>query len=367
MGRERKGSIVEKNGKLYARVRFKDEAGRSRDFWRVATSRAEARKLLKALVAESESQSAIQLDTSGMTLADLAAHYITNYLHEAVYVGDKKVSGVRGVGPSVYAVTPLIAYFGGKKLKSITYGDLRTYRQHRFDTPTKHGRQRSIAAVNKELSKLKRMLNIAVREQWLSRNPFDNGESLIIGEVHRDRILSMEEEARLLAAIESKPQRKHLKGIVLTALDCALRRGELFKLRWEDVDLERRTITVIAFNSKTARERTVAMTNRVLRELESLWICSPQERTALVFGVNVSVKTAWKGICRDAKIENFRLHDCRHVAVSRMIGAGIPPVEVMRVSGHATMACLYRYSNINNDTIYRTAAALDSFLESKLE
>jgi integrase len=223
MGRDRKGTIIEKNGKIYARVRFKDETGRQRDFWRVAESKSIARHILKELIKQSETLTAKQLDTASKTFAELAEHYIKNYLQEAVYVGDKKVSGVRGVEPAIYAVKPLIAYFGSRKIKTITFGDIRTYKQTRFTTPTKHGNQRSIASVNKELGKLKRMFNIAVREQWLSRSPFDNGESLIGDEVHRNRILTMEEEARLLKAIESKPQRKHLKGIVLIALDVKIR------------------------------------------------------------------------------------------------------------------------------------------------
>jgi integrase len=364
MGRERKGTILERKGRIYARVRFKDENGKQRDLWRVAVSKSDARKKLKGLLKDSEQLSAKELDSANMTFEQLADYYIKNYLQEAVYVGDKKVSGVRGVEPAMYAVKPLIEYFGSRKIKTITYGDIRTYKQARFTNPTKHGTQRSIAAVNKELGKLKRMFNIAVREQWLNRSPFDNGESLIDGEVHRNRILTMAEERTLLEAIESRKQRKHLKGIFLVALDCALRRGEIFKLRYSEVDLEKRTITVTAFNSKTARERTVAMTNRVFNELQRLWDESDKDKSKLVFGVNVTIKTAWKKICREAGVFDFRFHDCRHTAISRMIRAGIPPVESMRVSGHTTLTAFNIYANIDNETIFRTANALDCYLAS---
>jgi integrase len=321
MARERKGSIVKRDGKIYGRVQFIDENGKKRDLWRKADNQKHAKEIIKNLLKETEEVTAKQIDGLNMTLAELAEHYIKNYLQEAVYVGHKKVSGVRGVKPALYAVKPLVEYFGNRKIKTITYGDIRTYKQVRFTTPTKHGTQRSIAAVNKELGKLKRMLNIAVREQWLSRSAFDNGESLIGDEIHRNRILTMEEEARLFIAIESKPKREHLKGIVLIALDCALRRGEIFKLRWSEVDLDKRTITVTAFNSKTARERTVATTIRVYNELEKLWHESDKDKNKLVFGVNVTIKTSWKKICREAKIVDFRFHDTRHTAISRMVEA----------------------------------------------
>lgn len=74
-----------------------------------------------------------------MTFAELADHYIKNYLQPVVYVGDKKVSGIRGVEEALYAVKPLVQHFGNRKIKTITYGDIRNYKQVRFTTPTKHG------------------------------------------------------------------------------------------------------------------------------------------------------------------------------------------------------------------------------------
>jgi integrase len=287
MPRERKGSVVERDGKIYARIRFKDDSGKSRDFWRRVDSRKDARTVIRQMLKEVEDSNAKRLDAASMTFAELADHYIKNYLHEAVYVGEMKVSGVRGVVEALAEVKPLIGYFGKRKLSQITYGDIRTYKQTRLQTPTRRDiacqqqelrinnkaelrSTRSIAAVNKELGKLRRMFNIAVREQWLQRNPFNNGESLISVETHRLRILSRDEETRLFAAIDAEPKRAHIRGICLLALDCALRRGEIFTLRWSDVDLMLRTVTVRAFNSKTARSRTVAMTIRVYQELEKL-------------------------------------------------------------------------------------------------
>jgi integrase len=258
------------------------------------------------------------------------------------------------------AVKPLVEHFGSYKIRSITYGDIRSYKQKRLQTPTRYGTQRGIAAVNKELSKLKRMFNIAWREQWLSRNPFENGESLISDGPHRSRVLSFEEEAKLFSVIEIEPKRAHLRGILMIALDCALRRGEIFTLRWSDVDLERKTITIRAFNTKTARSRTVAMTIRLNQDLQSRWLESTHVSDALVFGVSVTIKTAWKKICRAAGVQDFHFHDCRHTAITRMIRAGIAPVEVMRVSGHTTMAAFYRYVNLDSNAIFRAAAALDS-------
>lgn len=363
MGRERKGTILKKDGKLYARVRFKDENGKQRELCRVAESKSDAKAKIKELIKQSETLSAKQLDAVNMTLKELSEYYRKNYLHKAVYVGDKKVSGVRGLDEAIYALKPVVEYFGSYRIKDITYGDINRYKQFRLSTPTKYGNQRSIAAVNKELGKLKRMFNIAIQEQFLARNPFSNGVSLITDEEHRTRVLSFDEEKRLLEAIQSKRQREHLLGIVLIALDCGLRRGEIFTLKWSDCDLIKRTITVRAFNSKTARKRTVAMTSRVYNELTRIWSESESnEQDELIFGVSVTIKTAWKKICREAKIEDFRFHDCRHTAITRMIKAGMTPVEAMKISGHTTLRAFNIYANLEADAIFQAANALDKYL-----
>jgi integrase len=102
------------------------------------------------------------------------------------------------------------------------------------------------------------------------------------------------------------------------------------------------------------------MTMRVYSELSRLRPESLGKDDALVFGVRVTIKTAWKKICREAGIIDFHFHDCRHTAITRLIRAGLPPVEVMRVSGNTTLSCLYRYSNLDSDTVFREAAALDA-------
>jgi integrase len=378
MARERKGSIVEREKKIYARIQFVDEAGKKRDIWRKADSRTHAREIIRQLLAEIEKAGTHQIDAANLTFSELADYYIKNYLHEAVYVGEMKVSGVRGRFEALCEVKPLQAYFGKCKIRSITYGDIRTYKQKRLQTPTRndiarHQKElqtnpkaelrstRTIASINKELGKLRRMFNIAVREQWLPRNPFNNGESLISVETHRLRILSRDEETRLLAAIDAEPRRAHLKGICFLALDCALRRGEIFTLKWSDISFEQRNITVRAFNSKTARSRTVAMTIRVYQELEKLWQASLQETDALIFGKLTTIKKGFGKALAAARIEGFHFHDCRATAITRMIAAGIPPAEVMRISGHSTLSAFYIYVRTNMDSVYRAAAALDSF------
>jgi integrase len=142
-------------------------------------------------------------------------------------------------------------YFGSCRLRSITHGDVRQFRAVRLAKVTRTKPQRTIASVNRELSMLRRMLNVAQREGWILRNPFTAGDSLIslADENKRERILTREEEIKLLGACET-PQRLHLKPILICALDTGMRQGEIFFLRWREVDLENRLVTIQAFHTK---------------------------------------------------------------------------------------------------------------------
>jgi len=59
MSRHKSGSIVTKNNKIYARLRFVDEVGKKRDIWRIVSSRVEAKKKLRELIKDSETKTTI--------------------------------------------------------------------------------------------------------------------------------------------------------------------------------------------------------------------------------------------------------------------------------------------------------------------
>lgn len=140
-----------------------------------------------------------------------------------------------------------------------------------------------------------------------------------------------------------------------------MRRGELLKLRWSDVNLESEEIIIRAMNTKTARGRVVAMTPRLHAELKKLRASAPPDDETLVFGITDTVKKSFMAACKAAGIDGFRFHDCRHTAITRMIAAGVQPMEVMKVSGHTQHTTFARYVNPTSQTVRRAADALAAF------
>lgn len=260
----------------------------------------------------------------------------------------------------------LTEYFGNFLVKEITKSDIQKFKLERLNTPTVRNTQRSITAVNRELQLLRRMLNFAIENRWIKDNPFFKTNLISMAdETQRNRLLSFEEERRLLDACTDA--RAHLRLIVITALDTACRLGELLKLRWRDVDFYGEVITIIAFNAKTAEAREVGMTDRVKDELTKLWESSPQDLDSLVFGITNTIKRSWKSACRIAGIEDLRFHDLRHTAVTRLVATGLPSAEIMKISGHRQAKTFLRYVNPKADSLRRAASMLSAFNKSQKE
>jgi len=91
-----------------------------------------------------------------------------------------------------------------------------------------------------------------------------------------------------------------------------MRQGEIFSLRWRDVDLENGLLNIQAFHTKTMKERQVAITTRLAFELERLKASAPDNSDGLVFGIIDIVKRSFTAARSKAGLKDVRFHDLRH-------------------------------------------------------
>ena len=152
----------------------------------------------------------------------------------------------------------LVKAFGKRNLRQITPMMVEEFKQRFLMTPTKHGRKRSRATVNYHLSVLSKIFSMAVDAELIDANPCFRVKKLKLNN-QRMRVLSSEEEAKLLSALEESPL---TKDIVLVALHTGMRRGEIFNLKWFDLDFDRRMIQVR--ESKSGRKRLVPINETIM-------------------------------------------------------------------------------------------------------
>jgi integrase len=385
MARARTGWISQdEEGRWYYRYQYTDEFGKRRNVRRLASSESNAKSKLRKALNKHETGGERIIEGERLKFRQLAQEYAKRKIIEPEYQGDRKVAGLRSHRSVGLYLETLKDYFVDKRVNAITHSDIEDFKLKRLRTKKANGETRTIASVNRELALLRAMMRFAKRQKWILSSPFEEGDPLIstADETKRERVLTHEEETRLLEACGERMmiytcrrgkniveiiardkggKREHLRPLIIAALDTAMRRGELFKLTWQDVDLARGVITIKAMNSKTARARTVGMTQRVHDELTKLWQKSPQQSDLSVFGYeseNSTLKTAWASLCRTAKIEGFRFHDCRHTAITRMVEAGMPSAQIMKISGHTQMTTFQRYVNPNDDAVRQAAMRL---------
>jgi integrase len=363
MPRIRKGTKVEKNGRWYGRVRYTTDEGKRKDLWLPAKNKSHATELVQEKLQELREHGEKSVDASRMTFNELAAYFESNFIVAAQYVDGRKVAGRRSLRGLKAQLEAMRDFFGRKAIRSITYADLSRFRLGRLKAPCiRTGKPRTLTTVNREMALLRRMLNIATREQWIINNPFKRGESLIspADEKKRERILTREEELRLLNACD-QPKCKHLRAIIICALDSGMRQGEILKLRWADMDFDSGLITIRAFNTKTMKERTVSITTRLKLEFERLWGKSDKNLEALVFGISDNVKNSFTRVREKAKLNDVRFHDLRHTHATRLDDLGFSMAKIAGQLGHTQLQTTLCYVNRDKEAVKQVAWALDVF------
>ncbi|MBU2858176.1 MAG: site-specific integrase [Acidithiobacillus ferrooxidans] len=219
-------------------------------------------------------------------------------------------------------------------LSRIRGADLAEYRDRRLNVGL------SDSSVRLELAILSNLYTVAMKEWRMEglRNPVLSVRKPSPGKA-RDRRLSPIEEKKLLG--ECTPP---LKAIILFALETGMRRGEIQKLLWKDVDLIKCTAQL--FDTKNGEDRTIPLSSRAIAVLKAL----PRNINGKVFpGADIS--HSFTAACRRAAIDDLRFHDLRHEATSRFFEKGLNPMQVAAITGHKTLQMLKRYTHLRAEDL----------------
>ncbi len=265
-----------------------------------------------------------------------------------------------------YAVHPHIKpALGRVKLKSLTPAHVRRFYREKLDAGL------SPATVHKMHVVLHKALDQAVSDGMISRNVTD---ALKLPRIDREEInpLTAEEANRLIEAAHGD----RLKALYVLAVHSGLRQGELLALRWEDLDLEARTLRVrrtltwaggkhsLAEPKTKKSRRTVRLTTgavaalrdhleRQLSEMDRLGslykngnLVFTNETGGIVNPSNLRNRSFAKLLER-AGLSRARFHDLRHTCATLLLSKNVNPKIVSEMLGHANIAItLDTYSHV---------------------
>ncbi len=263
----------------------------------------------------------------------------TDFVKET-YLPLQKTNKKRSLARDEQVAGVLCEFFEGQTLKGIKKADVEKFKRERSESMTRYERKRSPATVNRELAVLSSVLTLAVDDELLPSNPCRRVRPLRMDN-QRSRYLTSDEEKLLLEALAGQ---EWLKNVVVMAINTGMRRGELFKLHWFDVDFARGVIHVR--DTKSAKDRVVPMNEAVREMLERQPKTSghvfPSPKTG---GQLVDIKNPFGAACETAKIKDLRFHDLRHSAATRMADAGVNLVVIAEILGHGDIRTTKRYSH----------------------
>jgi len=210
-----------------------------------------------------------------------------------------------------------------------------------FDFIEQQKKLYTASTINKSITIINLALNFAERFLGISlnKNPLKFikrlKESQFVGQV-----IEPHEEALLLKHAEFS-KLYWLKTAIILGIDCGLRRGEILKLKAEDINFKNNT--AVLKDTKNGETREIGLSSRAIQELKKLPVSIdgklfPCKRSD-TFTFYYNQLKRWSGVKK-------RFHDTRHTFASRSTTSGWSITEIAAQGGWKQLQVLKRYTHI---------------------
>lgn len=324
--------------------------------WAVAAAREEARRLKRDINLGHDPMGARHADRAAPMMADLAARYLAEH-------AIRKVERARQDDRAMLEKL-VLPDIGKMKVAGVRHEDIeRLHRQVSLTRPIRANRMAQL---------LSRLFTLAIKWEYRLDNPVKglhrNPES------GRTRYLSAEELRRLLEALGNHPNQNCANVIRLLLLTGA-RRGEVLNATWDQFDLAAGIWVKPSSHTKQKKEHRVPLSAAAIQLLTQLR--NEGKDGLFLFPSKTGlqplsdIKRFWIAICRDADLEDFRIHDLRHTYASILASAGLSLPVIGALLGHTQPNTTARYSHLFDDPLReateRVASAVNATMKDTAE
>ena len=141
---------------------------------------------------------------------------------------------------------------------------------------------------------------------------------------------------------------KPLYLIVMLAISTGARKSEILTCKWENVDFERKIITI--HETKNNESRALFLFDTTLQLLQE-YAKQQKELTGYVFHPRakqtpINIEREWKKAIKQVRLDNFRFHDLRHTTASYLAMNGATPNDIAEILGHKSLNMVKRYAHL---------------------
>ncbi len=243
--------------------------------------------------------------------------------------------------------------FAKKALEAITPFEIEKMKLEMKRGVSKRGTPFAAATIKHQVVLLRRLFNVARKwELYEGKNPVEQVQMPKLDN-QQTEFLADEETERLLEVLETWPCRDSA-DFVKFAMLTGLRRGEIFRLKWEDLDFDRGMITLQA--PKGGKTVTLPLSDEAMAVLRNRQITSPFVFPGKQGAMRADFKGPWERIRKAAGLpESFRFHGLRHNFASQLVSSGVDLAVVKELLSHKDMTTTQRYAHLKPDSVREAA------------
>lgn len=265
-----------------------------------------------------------------ITFAELADYYWRSHSSQSISRTAKWTVGL------------LKEQLGSMQMRNITGAYLQQYYNELLQT-------HKPATCNRYFAVLGAIINHAMRqEKWAGRNP-----CVAVSKKPEDNTrISTWSEQDLNTLL--KGARAEIRWVVLCAYHSGMRRGELFALRWENVDMRQGYIHIL--KSKTNKPRIVPMS----QPLKKVFIDLGPKPSGPVFQITLrAFECAFKRLKSKKKLSHLRFHDLRHTFASNFRMRHGDLGDLQAILGHSSLRMTNRYAHLSPDYLKKVISCMN--------
>jgi integrase len=250
----------------------------------------------------------------------------------------------------------LHAFFVQQRATKVTSQRLSDYLRFR----RQHGA--SDGTINRELRIVRAAFNLAVKESRLSRSSIPYFE-LLPEHNAREGFAEKGDIDRIISQLSDTDVRDY----VLWGFWTGMRKGEIGKLVWADLDKEAWMLTLPGRSTKNKKPRKLALIG-TYREIIKRRLNARVIGCDLIFhrhGKPIgSFRKAWLNACKKAGVAGLLFHDLRRSAIRNMVRAGIERTVARSISGHATESVFIRYNIVDEEDLKDAAIKTEAYVSA---